>query len=220
MSIRYRQTFYALSLARSDATCVATLIIYKFGQTNNRIETNQSALSFSHIIMKTSFSILFVTIAGLTTSVAGTNFVGLRVLHNHGVPIEGATCTDAESNVIQAIMYATITESTRKLRGDRRVSVDCDRACIGFPAGQCHLAYPWCPNRRLLLDDEAQVKSEAEQVDPIAGRLLTDDAELVAQCQSQADAVIEVLHGGLGELVSDPCNSLLEEHIDLACFIL
>ena len=173
--------------------------------------------------MKTSFSILFVAIAGLATSVAGTGFVGLRVLHNHGVPIEGATCTDAESNVIQEEMYAAITESTRKLRGDRRVLINCDKACLGFPAGQCHLAYPWCPNRRLLLDDEAQVKSEAEQVDPIAGRLLTeeeDNAELVAQCQSQADAVIEVLHGGLGELVSDSCNCLLEEHIDLACFIL
>ena len=172
--------------------------------------------------MNTSFSILFVALAGLVTSVAGTGFVGLRVLHNHGVPIEGATCTDDESQFIQAMMYAAVTESARRLRGDRR-AINCNQACGGFPPGQCHLAYPWCPNRRRLLDAEAQDESEAEQVEPIAVRLLQEEdgnAELLAQCRSQADAVIEVLHEGLGEQVSESCNNLLGEHIDLACFIL
>ena len=162
--------------------------------------------------MKTSFAVLFLALAA--QSVTGEP-VGLRVVHNHGVPVPGATCTDEESDLINAKMYAAVTGSVRELRTGRQVQVNCNSVCRGFPPGQCRLAYPTCPNRRLYDDEEPSV--QAPEVDPIGEDRLLQGEDLLAKCDAQKEAVIEVMHGGLAE-VSASCNNLLKEHIDLTCF--
>lgn len=107
--------------------------------------------------------------------------------------------------------------------------------CENFPPGQCWLAYPICPNRRNLLrakaDNELQeADNELYEDEPgngveiifdtRSGRSLSDGEYidmLLDQCNKEIDAAIAWLQGGV-EGISSPCNSLLQEHVDFACF--
>lgn len=178
------------------------------------------------------------SMAGNTDVVETGKVFGLRVVHNYGIPMEGAFCTIEELNSVHQILYDAVEDKMvhegRSLRGLRSSDTynendddatsgsgyqhkDCEMLCLGFPPGQCYIVYPDCTTvrrRDLAMDVDNFTPEDAERF--LEERRLTDDED-VAICTEEMDVVIDRLQGGLDE-VSGHCNNLLQEHIEFSCF--
>lgn len=163
-------------------------------------------------------------------SSASDHEIGVRILFNEGRSVGlGNPCASKEREMIKTAFRKAASGEETIHRADRQL-LSCSYLCEEYDTDICYLAHPHCAAPRK--EDEVDHHDQPNYLDTVGlqkfqnEHILFEDIcdmtfsslEEKQKCDGQKTAIEDMMKEWLVPHLSDTCNHLLQNRVDLTCF--